>query len=57
MSLALGFWVLMLIWLIFALSWNMGWLGAHGPLGSSLLIFVLFLLLGWKVFGAPIHGG
>ena len=27
-----------------------------GTLGNMLLLFVLFLLLGWKVFGAPIHG-
>ena len=57
MSLALVFWVIMLIWLIFALAWNAGWAtGTYGPLGNSLLLFILFVLLGWKVFGAPIHG-
>jgi hypothetical protein len=57
MSIGLIFWVIMLIWLIFSISWNQGWLRTtYGPLGSSLLLFVLFLLLGWRVFGAPIHG-
>jgi hypothetical protein len=59
MSIGLIFWIIMLIWLIFALAWNFNWapgIAAHGPLGNSLLLFVLFLLLGWKAFGAPVHG-
>lgn len=58
MALGLAFYVIMLVWLIFALAWN--WpgnaVGPYGPIGNALLIFVLFLLLGWKVFGAPLHG-
>jgi hypothetical protein len=53
MSLALAFWVLMLVWLalgLFGDRW--GW----GPWGSTVLLFVLLLLLGWAQFGAPIHG-
>ena len=48
----------MLIWAIFACAWNFsgGIVGPYGPFGNTLLIFVLFLLLGWKVFGAPLHG-
>lgn len=58
MTLDLAFWVLMLIWAIFACAWNFsgGIVGPYGPFGNTLLIFVLFLLLGWKVFGAPLHG-
>lgn len=58
MSIGLIFWVIMLLWLVFAIAWNSGWsaIGPHGPLGNSLLLFILFLLLGWRVFGAPIHG-
>lgn len=56
MSLGLAFWVLMLIWLVFGLAWHFGVIGAHGPLGSALLLFLLFLLLGWKVFGPPLQG-
>jgi len=58
MSIGLIFWIIMIIWLIFALAWNWGWaqVAPHGPMGNSILLFVLFLLLGWRVFGPPIHG-
>jgi hypothetical protein len=58
MTFALIFWIIMLLWLLFALAWNSGWPGVaqYGPWGNSVLLFVLFLLLGWKVFGAPVHG-
>jgi hypothetical protein len=57
MAMGLMFWILMLLWLVFGL-WSQ-WPGiAQGqwqPLGGSLLLFVLLLLLGWHDFGAPIH--
>lgn len=58
MSFTLIFWVIMLLWFLFALAWNSGWgaIGAHGPFYNSALLFILFLLLGWRVFGAPVHG-
>lgn len=58
MSFSLIFWVIMLLWLLFSIAWNSGWQGVapYGPYGNSILLFVLFLLLGWRVFGAPIHG-
>ena len=49
MTLALAFWVLMLVWFAFH-AW-----ADRGNVGGWLQ-FLLFLLLGWKVFGAPIHG-
>lgn len=53
MTMALAFWILMLLWLVLDL-WS-GW--PNYPLvGRSLLLFLLFALLGWRVFGAPIHG-
>lgn len=54
MTFALAFWILMTIWLFFGV-WQ--WRDPHpyGPIGNSLFLFVLFLLLGWKVFGAPLH--
>ena len=57
MAMGLIFWIIMLLWLIFALAWNFNWvaMGQHGRLGNSLLLFVLFLLLGWQVFGAPVR--
>jgi len=53
MTLGLAFWILMLLWLVFGMwqSWP-----NHYVVGGNLLLFILLLLLGWKVFGAPIHG-
>jgi hypothetical protein len=57
-SLGLIFWILMLIWLVFGLVWN--WPNSpaapYGPIGNTILLFVLFLLLGWHAFGPPVHG-
>jgi len=57
MSRGLIFWVLMLIWFVFALLMNFGvarfgWSGT----ANDLLLFVLFVLLGWQVYGPPVHG-
>jgi hypothetical protein len=55
MGIGLVFWILMLIWLAFTLWWN--WPVTSGaPIAGNLFIFILFLLLGWAVFGPPIHG-
>jgi hypothetical protein len=57
MSIGLVFWILMLLWFIFALAWHWGTVpAAYGPLGNAVLLFILFLLLGWAVFGQPIRG-
>ena len=60
MTPALAFWILMLLWLILGLwwSWPTSGIGRVGwfPIGGTVLIFILFLLLGWKVFGPPLHG-
>lgn len=60
MTLGLIFWILMLLWLIFGLWTN--WPGSPGgpyggwfPIGSTILLFILFLLLGWHAFGPPIR--
>jgi hypothetical protein len=56
MTLALAFWILMLIWFVFGLVVHFGLLvGPYGQVGNVLLLFILFLLLGWQVFGAPLH--
>ncbi len=55
MSIGILFWILMLFWLFFG-SWANWGLGVH-ILGPNLLLFVIILVLGWKVFGSPIHGG
>lgn len=56
MSLGLAFWILMLIWFVFGVAWHFGLVGAYGPWGGTTLLFVLLLLVGWKVFGPPLHG-
>jgi len=56
MSLGLAFWILMLIWLAFSLMAFGGYGGPYVLRGSGLLLFILFALLGWKVFGKPIQG-
>ena len=61
MSRGLIFWVLMLVWFVFALFLNfggpnLGVAGHYGTIANSFLEFVLFLLLGWQVYGPPVHG-
>jgi hypothetical protein len=61
MSLGLIFWILMLVWLVFGIWWtwpapapqqSTAW--HYAPLGSNVLLFILLLLLGWAIFGAPV---
>lgn len=53
MTLGLCYWIMMLIWLAFGL-WS-SWPGGFKTNTGHLLLFILFLLVGWKVFGPPIH--
>jgi succinate-acetate transporter protein len=56
MTLGLAYWILMLIWFVFGLLVNFGGFErAWGIAGNLILLFVLFVLLGWQVFGAPLH--
>jgi len=41
MSLGLIFWILMLLWLIFGWALYYGRVGTYGPVGSTLLLFIL----------------
>lgn len=54
MSRGLIFWIIMLIWLIVYLLGAFG-LWAYGGRVSVLVEFILFLLLGWQVYGKPIQ--
>lgn len=58
MTIGLIFWILMLIWLVFSAwsYWPNNPAGASYAWGNTVLLFVLFLLLGWGVFGAPVKG-
>jgi hypothetical protein len=59
MTLALLFWILMLLWLVFG---YLGWPGSPQstpapwwtPVGTTLILFLLLFLLGWASFGSPI---
>ena len=56
MSLQLLFWILMLFWLVFGF-WSGYTPGQPYPVrawGGNLLLFFLFVILGWQVFGAPV---
>jgi len=50
------YWIVMLIWLVLGLWSNWPVVGNGRPLGGTIVLFVLLVLLGWKVFGPPIKG-
>ena len=55
MSRGLLFWILMLFCVIFWPPWPwwpVGWPAWPG----HIVLIVLFALLGWQVFGPPLHG-
>ena len=52
MTLGLAYWILMLVWLAFGIYTNRAALPAAG---GDLLLFILLVLVGWRLFGAPIH--
>lgn len=56
MPLGLMFWILMLIWAVFGVAVHLGYVGSTFAIGTNnILLLVLFGLLGWQVFGAPLH--
>lgn len=56
MTLGLCFWIIMLVWLVFGLLTHFAVVpGMWGATANVVLLFVLFLLLGWQVFGPPLH--
>jgi hypothetical protein len=55
MDIGLAFWIIMLILLFVGWRYNSVAPNAWGY-GFSGVIWFLFFLVGWKVFGFPIHG-
>jgi hypothetical protein len=57
MTIGLAFWIIMLVWLVFGLLTHFAVVatGAWGATANVVLLFVLFGLLGWGVFGPPLH--
>jgi len=56
MDTSILFWVLMIIW---ALFYGVGYRFPDQPWargGGYFLTFVLFVIIGWKLFGPPVHG-
>lgn len=56
MTLQIWFWLIMAIWLVFGL-WGEYVPGQPYPLHHAVghvLLFILFVLLGWQVFGSPV---
>jgi len=49
------FWLLMILWCISAL-FGVRIFGEYALYASTGLLLILFGLLGWQVFGAPIKG-
>ena len=57
MSFGLVYWILMLLWLVFGLwaNWPAAGVSPVKPMGGTLLLFILLVLLGWEAFGPAIH--
>jgi hypothetical protein len=53
MPIGLIFWIIMLLWFLWSLPFNR-W-GATYPYASNIMLFILFLILGWHAFGAAIR--
>jgi len=54
MDIGLLFWIIMVVALLFG-GWSLR--SGTGPVwGNSLLTWVLFFLVGWKIFGFVIRG-
>ena len=58
MTLGLCYWILMLIWLVWGVLTHFSIVAGPYTTGVNVvLLFILFLLLGWQVFGPPLHRG
>ncbi len=51
MTLAVWFWIFMALWFFFGI-WR-SWPEPYN-IGNHFLYFILFILLGWQVFGSPV---
>jgi hypothetical protein len=56
MTMGLAYWIIMLLWFVLGLVVRGGYIGNHYVWAGDLLLFILFVLVGWKVFGAPLRG-
>lgn len=56
MTRGLLFWIIMIFWAL-SVFFGANIFGANALYVSTGLLLVLFTLLGWDVYGAPIKGG
>lgn len=56
MTLGLCYWILMLIWAVWGALTHVGYGAGYGVV-NVVLLFILFLLLGWQTFGPPLRRG
>jgi hypothetical protein len=56
MTLGLCYWILMLVWAVWGALTHVGYGAGYGVV-NVVLLFVLFVLLGWQVFGPPLRRG
>jgi hypothetical protein len=57
MTRGLIFWIILLLWFLVIIGGISGFLSGYGPMANTVLLFILFLLLGWQVYGPPVRGG
>lgn len=56
MTRGLMYWIIVLIWVILAIAPVFGFSWQHMAQVSDGVLLILFILLGWQVYGAPVHG-
>lgn len=54
LTFGLVFWLLMFLWVLYG-AWGWYTPAPHWIYGHGLFLFILFFLLGWKVYGVPIR--
>lgn len=56
MSIDFLFWLIMVLWFLFSVyqGWSPDPKPAWTPVGNAVLLFILFLLVGIRIFGWPI---
>lgn len=55
MTIGLAFWIIMLVLLVFGIALHMGLVAGAWAGANNLIEYVLFGLLGWGIFGAPLR--
>jgi len=56
MTLGLAYWIIILVWTVFFLLSHFGYVGGtYGTAANIVLLWVLFVILGWATFGPPLH--